>query len=107
MVQRKTAKSRFTRTLRRFNEWCRRNRHLPVAEQRILLNHQLRGHNAYFGITGNARALSRLRYEVERRWRKWLARRSHAGAMPWARLARLLEHHPLLPARVVHSVYAA
>ena len=42
VVRRKAAKSRFTRTLRRFNEWSRRNRHLPVAEQRTMLNQKLR-----------------------------------------------------------------
>ena len=29
-VKRKTAKSRFSRTLKRFSAWCRRNRHLPA-----------------------------------------------------------------------------
>ena len=106
VVKRKTAKSRFTRTLRRFNEWCRRNRHLPVAEQRAVLNRKLRGHDAYFGITGNAKALGRLRYEVQIRWRKWLSRRSRAGWLNWDQFNRLLRRHPLQPARVVHSVYA-
>ncbi len=45
VVQRKTARSRFTRTLRRFNEWCR-NRHLPVAKQRTALNRKLRGRSS-------------------------------------------------------------
>ena len=39
----------------------------------------LQGHYACYGITGNAKALQRLRYEVERRWRKWLDRRSWRG----------------------------
>ena len=42
----KKAKSRFTRASRRFNEWCRRNRHLPAAEQRAARNCKLRGHDA-------------------------------------------------------------
>lgn len=106
VVKRKTAKSRFSRTLRRINDWCRRNRHRPVAEQRAALNRKLRGHDAYYGITGNAPALSRLRYEVRRRWRKWLDRRSNAARMTWEKFNRLLQRHPLLPARVVHSIYA-
>ena len=106
VVKRKTARSRFTRTVRRFNEWCRRNRHLPVADQRAVLNRKLRGHDAYFGITGNAQALSRLRHEVQIRWRKWPSRRSRAGRLNWDQFNRLLKRHPLQPARVVHSVYA-
>ncbi len=106
VVTRKTARSRFTRTLRRFNAWCRRHRHLPVADQRSMLNRKLRGHDAYFGVTGNALALSRLRYEVQSRWRKWLNRRSGRAYMNWAQFKGLLQNHPLQPARVVHSVYA-
>jgi len=106
VVQRKTAKTRFSRALRQIGQWCRRNRHRPVAEQQQVLSRKLRGHDAYYGITGNSRALSRLRYEVQRRWRKWLNRRSHATRLNWSAFNRLLKRYPLPPARVVHSIYA-
>jgi group II intron reverse transcriptase/maturase len=106
VVQRKTAKARFTRALRRVSQWCRRNRHLPVAEQHRALSRQLRGHDAYYGITGNATALSGFRHEVRRRWHKWLNRRSHVGRLNWEAFKRLLQRYPLPPARVVHSIYA-
>ena len=44
---------------------------------------KLRGHYAYFGITGNTRALSRFLHEVERVWRYWLNRRSARAKMVW------------------------
>lgn len=106
VVQRKTAKTRFSRALRQIGHWCRRNRHRPVAEQQQVLSRKLRGHNAYYGITGNARALSRFRFEVQRHWRKWLNRRSHAARLNWSAFNRLLKRYPLPPARVVHSIYA-
>lgn len=106
VVQRKTAKTRFSRALRQIGHWCRRNRHRPVAEQQQVLGRKLRGHNAYYGITGNARALSRFRFEVQRHWRKWLNRRSHAARLNWSAFNRLLKRYPLPPARVVHSIYA-
>ena len=106
VVQRKTAKSRLSRALRRVRQWCRVHRHDQVADQQRALSQKLRGHYAYYGITGNAKALSVLRYEAERTWRKWLSRRSHAGRMPWATFARLLRRYPFPPVRVVHSVYA-
>jgi hypothetical protein len=105
VVKRKTARSRFQRTLRRIAEWCRLHRHRPLAEQHRTLGQMLLGHFAYFGITGNFGALSRLRYEVARQWRKWLARRRRGGTMPWDRFVRLLQRFPLPAARVVHSVY--
>lgn len=64
------------------------------------------GDDAYYGITGNARALSRFRFAVQRRWRQWLNRRSHATRPDWSAFNRLLRRYPLPPARVVHSVYA-
>ena len=70
-----------------------------------MLSRKLRGHYAYYGITGNATALSRFRTEVIRLWRKWLGRRSWSGRMSWERFVRLLNTYPLPPARVVHSVY--
>jgi hypothetical protein len=96
---------RFNRTLRRISVWCRDNRHMKIREQHAALSRKLRGHDAYFGITGNQRALSALRRRVPRIWRKWLDRRSWKGKMPWERMNRLLERLPLPPVRVVHSVY--
>ena len=81
------------------------HRHWKLRDQQAALSRKLRGHYAYYGITGNAQALGRLRYEVERRWRKWLGRRSRSGRMSWERFSRLLNTYPLPPVRVVHSVY--
>lgn len=105
VVKRKTAKDRFSRTLRRIATWCRRNRHLPVRDQHTALGRKLRGHDGYYGITGNARALDVLRHCVKRIWRKWLDRRSWRTRMDWQRMSQLLRVYPLPRARVVHSIY--
>lgn len=104
-VKRKTAKSRFTRALRKIAQWCRTNRHLPVATQHKTLSAKLKGHDAYYGITGNGDALHRLRHEVTKAWRKWLDRRGGKGRMTWDKFSLLLRRYPLPSARVVHSVY--
>ena len=105
VVQRKTATDRFTRALREIGRWCRAHRHWRVADQQAALSRKLRGHYAYYGITGNARALVRFLYEVRRLWRKWLNRRSWHARMTWEKFARLTERYPFPPPRVVHSVY--
>jgi RNA-directed DNA polymerase len=104
-VRRKTAPSRFGRALQRVNEWCRRNRHLPVAIQQQSLSRKLKGHYGYFGITGNAAALGGFFYEVKLVWRLWLDRRSQRAKMTWPRFQKLLERYPLPSPVVVHSVY--
>ena len=105
VVKRKTASSRLSRALARIAAWCRINRHRPVAEQHQTLGQKLRGHFAYFGITGNSEALRRFRHEVARIWRKWLSRRRRRGPLSWLRFTELLKRYPLPPALVVHSVY--
>jgi len=94
-VKRKTMASRFDRTLKRLSRWLRYNRHRPVAEQHRRLTQALRGHYAYYGLSGNLAALRRLAYEVARIWRKWLARRGHRSRMIWAYFTQLLRRYPL------------
>lgn len=105
MVVRKTAKGRFGAALTRVAQWCRRHRHCPVAEQHAVLSRKLKGHYAYYGITGNSRALARFRRQVERCWRTWLSRRSRKAGLSWDVFGRLLKRYPLPPPRVVHSIY--
>jgi RNA-directed DNA polymerase len=108
IVKQKTAHERLSRGLKRIAEWCRHNRHRPVAEQHQELCQKLRGHFAYYGITGNDRCLRKYREGVKKVWQKWLHRRSRSSTdMPWDRFARLLQRYRLPPVRIVHSVYAA
>lgn len=104
VVRRKTAASRFTRSLSRVREWCRRWRHEPVPWQQRQLSRGLRGHYAYYGITGNYQALSNFHRQVTREWRKWLHRRSQQAKMTWERFNRLFVNYPLLRPRIVHAI---
>ena len=79
VVKRKTAQDRLSRALKTIAQWCRFNRHQPIPEQQQTLSQKLRGHFAYFGITGNSFALSRFRGAVVGIWKKWLARRRRRG----------------------------
>jgi RNA-directed DNA polymerase len=104
VIKRKTARERFTRGLDAIRRWCRENRHKPVAEQHRMLSSKLRGHFQYYGITGNAAALGRFRYQVRQIWRKWLSRRSQRGYVNWAQFHRLSERYPLPAAVAAHSI---
>lgn len=102
VVKKRTAKDRFSRTLRRIAEWCRTRRHDDVQVQHRALVRKLNGHYAYFGVRSNYIALARLVYEVKAIWRKWLSRRSQKGFLDWKTMHRLLERYPLPPPRIVH-----
>ena len=105
VVSRRTARSRFARSLGRLGDWLRRHVHAPVWEQHRRLCQGLRGHYAYFGITGNVKALARFGWAVRRLWRKWLARRRRGRWLNWEAFTSFLQRFPLPPVRVVHSVY--
>jgi RNA-directed DNA polymerase len=102
VVRRRTAKDRFSRTLRRIAEWCRAHRHDDVEVQHRALTRKLNGHYAYFGVTSNGAALSRLREQVRNVWRKWLSRRSQRAALSWNRMLALLKRYSLPQPRIVH-----
>ena len=102
VVKKRTAKDRFSRTLRRIAEWCRTHRHDGVEEQQRALARKLNGHYAYFGVTSNYAALARLHHEVKAIWRKWLSRRSQKAYVTRERMRSLLERYPLPPPRIVH-----
>jgi RNA-directed DNA polymerase len=106
VVKRKTASSRLSRALRSIAQWCRLNRHQPLGDQQQTLGQKLRGHFAYYGITGNSNALSMFRTAVVRCWRYWLNRRNRERSLDWDHFNRLQERYPLPLTKVVHSVYA-
>lgn len=99
-VKRKTSKKRFSRSLRRIREWCRRWRHLPLREQQQALGAKLRGHYGYFGVIGNSAAIARFAHEVTWIWRGWLSRRSQRGRVRWDKMREYLRRFPLPVPRI-------
>jgi group II intron reverse transcriptase/maturase len=104
-VKRKTSRLRLRRTLRRIHDWCRAHRHDQIPQQHKALVQKLRGHYEYFGITGNAQALRIVWQAAQRRWHKWLSRRSQRAYIPWDRFKKLMAVFPLPRPFVKHSVY--
>lgn len=106
VVRQLTAKRRFARAVKTVTDWCRRYRHQSIRAQHAHLSLMMRGHFAYYGITGNNRRLKWYAHQVERVWRKWLSRRGRQGTFLWTRLRELLARHPLPPVRIVHAYTA-
>lgn len=106
VVKKQTAPDRFSRGLKQVAKWCRKNRHKEVSQQRQALGRKLQGHYGYYGITGNFRGIHRFYEGVKRVWWKWLNRRSRRAEMPWERMTKLLERHPLPLPKIVHPYSA-
>jgi RNA-directed DNA polymerase len=103
VVKQKTAADRFSRAVRNIDKWCQDNRHLPIDEQHKKLNEKLRGHYAYYGVTGNSGSLTRFLHEVGQSWRKWLNRRNRIRSVTWEKFYAILRRYPLAPVRTARS----
>ncbi len=102
-VMKKTMSGRLTRAVQSIYQWCRSYRHLPVGEQWKKLCQKLRGHYAYYGVTGNGRMLRNFRHEARRAWRKWLSRRNRERKMTWEKFERLEKRYPLPLPKIYHQ----
>jgi RNA-directed DNA polymerase len=107
VVRQLTAKERFARSLKAFNQQCQRMMHWPVKTQHQRLCRMLQCHYGYFGITGNFRRLVLLHHEVRRVWRRWLSRRSSKSYVTWERFERMLQRLAPPPPRIVHRYTSA
>ena len=95
IVRRKTQSKRMIRKLKQHRIEMRRRMHSPVKDQWRWLSSVLRGHYAYYGLTGNYRAMKRFLQEVEAQWQRVLLRRSQKAKMFGPRFFKLLRRFPL------------
>jgi len=102
-IKRKTQGKRLSRFLSAIGEWCKENRHKPLAKQHETLRAKLRGHYEYYGVRGNFKMLE-VAYEHTRVvWKQWLRRRSSMNRMSWDKFAATVEQTLGLPLpRIVH-----
>jgi len=102
MVHRKTERGRLTRKLKELRQEMKRWMHVQVREQHRWLSRVLRGHYAYYGVTGNSYGLHRFRNQAVKAWLRVLQRRSQKRRLSWDRFNAFLRTNPLPPPRLVH-----
>jgi RNA-directed DNA polymerase len=101
----RTRRARVSRAIKAAADWCRRHRHLPVADQHAALVRRVRGHINYFGVNGNVQSLSRVVRGVATAWRKWLNKRSQRARVSWERFHEIEKRFPLPRPRVVVDIW--
>lgn len=94
-VGRKSIGKRITAKLNLFKEWIRANRTLPTSAIMATVVNKLRGHYAYYGVTGNSRSIGIYFYHVKRLLFKWLGRRGKRDSLSFEKFKLLLERFPL------------
>lgn len=101
-LRRRTSRKKRKAKLAVLRTEIRRRRHHVVREQQVWLNAVLRGHDQYYGVPGNYRALASFHREVKIVWHRALQRRSQRARWT-ARERRAFEQRwPLLPAKIRH-----
>ena len=105
VVKQQTSKKSLSRAVKAIASWCRLHRHQGLPWQREALIKKLRGHCAYFGLTGNWISLERFRTQLIRAWRKWRCRTSQRREAAARRFFAFLNANPLPPAVAVRSLY--
>ena len=103
----KTRKKSLHKAITAIQSWCKQNRHLSIPEQHAALTRRIQGHFNYFGVNGNQRCLSMLRFKSERSWFRWLKRRSQRASMTWERFNGILKDFPLPAVKVYKNLWAA
>lgn len=103
VVKKRTMRKRLRRAMRAAWLWCKHNRHRSLREQHRSLSRKLRGHYAYYAVTGNYEAVARLHAHTRRAWRRWLSRRSRESHISWEKFPRIERSFPLPLPRIVHA----
>lgn len=91
-LKRKTAPSRFRKSVRTFTDWCKKSRHMKINQLFQAYASKLRGYYNYFGIIGNQKKLSKFHYVSTIILFKWLNRRSGKRSYTWVGFNALLHH---------------
>ena len=100
-VGRKSISKRITAKLNLFKEWLRASRTQPTAAIMKTVANKLRGHYAYYGVTGNSKSIQNYHYEVVRLLFKWLGRRGKRGSLNYEKFKLLLQRFPLPTPRIL------
>lgn len=60
------------------------------------VNQKLRGHYNYYGVSDNGFSLLVYKKQITKAIYYWLKRRSQRTKLNWSKMAKLLEHYPLV-----------
>jgi group II intron reverse transcriptase/maturase len=100
-VRRKTDPKRLRAKLKMVKDQLRWRRYQPLPEQGRWLAAVVRGHQAYYAVPGNNRAVNAFRTQAARHWHQALERRSQKSQLPWNRMNRIVTRW-LPPTRTLH-----
>jgi len=100
-LKRRTSRKKLRSSLKRFTEWCKKNRNLRLTMLFKRLNIKFRGYYNYYGVHGNSESLKQFFVNAMRILKKWLNRRSQRCSYNWIGFGMLIEHFKVEQPRIV------
>lgn len=105
-VGRKTKRKKYNEKLKEMNGWLKSVRNMvELKEWWKVLVAKIRGHNEYYGISGNYASLREFYKQTCKLAYKWINRRSQKKSMNWKQFVGYLEQFPLPKPEIKHSIY--
>ena len=95
-VVHRTSKKKLAVKYQSVKDWLWENMHGKLSDTISRLNRKLRGHYAYYGISGNFRGIRNFYWYVVKAVYFVENRRSQRSWLTWARYRRILEKFPIL-----------
>jgi RNA-directed DNA polymerase len=104
-IKRKTARSKFSASLRRCKGWLKANRNQEMKVVMAKLAIKLLGYYRYYGITDNTKSLVNFRIEVGKLLFKWMNRRSQRKSFDWEKFNLFLKCYSLPNPKIYVHIY--
>jgi RNA-directed DNA polymerase len=100
-VKKRTSRKKLGASLKRFNQWCKENKHHRLKVLFYRLNAKLRGYYNYYGVHGNSISLNQ--FYSHAMWMLWrqLNQRSQRKSYNWKGFNELLEQFQIERPRIV------
>ena len=107
LLGRKTQRKRLSAALKGMNTWLKgvRNK-VPLKDWWRVFSWKLRGHYAYFGVSGNSRSLKSVHCHARYLLYKWVNKRSQKKSMNWEQFSNYLLLNPLPRPKIYYNLYA-
>jgi len=105
-VMHRTSKKKLTSKYQIVKDWLRQNMHEKLSDTIKALNRKMRGHYAYYGISGNFTGIRDFYQYVKIALFKVSNRRSQRNSLTWDKYERLLEKFPILKPRLYVNIWA-
>lgn len=105
-IEHRTSRKKLQTKKKVVKEWIKENIQNKPSDTIELLNKKLKGHYAYYGISGNYQGLLNFYRYVKVAVYKRLTRRSQRAYLSWNRYLKLLKNHPIAEPKICVNIWA-